>query len=115
LAQIADVTHERRGNLDVYRARIDTKTKIQSVQLWTVYTDNAEWRDLMWYSYPMHQQGDHWQGVTGGKTPDAFMIEVGDTAQGVPGYLTSLPQKLTDAPVKERPGRGLPRLWAPTN
>jgi hypothetical protein len=115
LSQITDVTHEHRGNLDFYRAKIDTKATIQSVQLWTVYTDNDEWRDLMWYSYPMHKVGDLWQGVTGGKTPDAFMIEVGDIAQGVPGYLTSLPQKLTDAPVKERPGQGLPRLWAPTN
>jgi hypothetical protein len=63
----------------------------------------------------MHKQGDYWVDATGGKTPDAFLIEVGDTAGGVPGYVSSLPQKLTDAPVKERPGKGLPRLWQPTN
>ena len=30
------------------------------------------------------------------------MIEVADTAMGFPGYVTSLPIKLTDAPVKDR-------------
>jgi hypothetical protein len=37
---------------------------------------------------------------------------VGDIAQGIPGYVSSLPQKLTEAPVVERKSRGsLPRLW----
>ncbi len=42
------------------------------------------------------------------------MVEVGDIALGVPGYVSSLPQKLTDAPVVQRRTRGsLPRLWEP--
>jgi len=115
LSQITDVTHERRGNLDFYRAKIDTKAKIQLVQCWCVYSDNPEWRDLMWYNHIMRREGDRWVTVTGGKTPDAFLVEVGDTWKGIPGYVTSLPQKITDAPLKQRPGKGLPRLWAPTN
>ena len=42
------------------------------------------------------------------------MIEVGDMALGFPGYVSSLPQKLTDAPVVERVSRGAyPKLWSP--
>ena len=46
--------------------------------------------------------------------PDAFLVEVGDIAMGIPGYVSSTPRKLTDALVVERRSRGsLPRLWAP--
>lgn len=46
--------------------------------------------------------------------PDAFRVEVGDTALGFPGYVSSLPQKLTDALVLERVSRGpYPKLWSP--
>ena len=58
--------------------------------------------------------GDFFEGVLPGKVPDAFLVEVGDIAQGFPGYISSLPQKLTDAPVEERVSRGsFPRLWSP--
>ena len=40
-----------------------------------------------------------------GRKPDAYMIEVADTAMGFPGYVTSLPIKLNDEPVKDREAR----------
>ena len=84
------------------------------MKTWYVYTDGPAWRDLMWYHLLMHKVGDHYEAVLFGKMPDAFMIEVGDIAMGFPGYVSSTPQKLTDAPVIERISRGsLPRLWEP--
>ena len=50
----------------------------------------------MWYHLLMHQTGDRYEAVLPGKMPDAFMIEVGDTPLGFPGYVSSLPQKLTE-------------------
>ena len=50
----------------------------------------------------MNKQGDYYETSVPGRNPDAYMIEVGDTAMGFPGYVTSLPIKLTDAPVKDR-------------
>mgnify|MGYP001031149944 CR=1 FL=1 len=46
-----------------------------------------------------------------------FLIEVSDIAQGISGYVSTVPCKLTDAPVVERdPEHGyLPRFWKPTN
>jgi hypothetical protein len=68
----------------------------------------------MWYHLLMEENGDVYQATLGGKIPDAFLVEVGDIAQGIPGYVSSLPQKLTDAPVVERHSRGSrPRLWEP--
>ncbi|MBN2451213.1 MAG: hypothetical protein JXR77_12535, partial [Lentisphaeria bacterium] len=57
---------------------------------------------------------DLYEAVLHGKVPDAFFVEVGDIARGIPGYVSSLPVKLTDAPVVERRSRGSrPRLWEP--
>jgi hypothetical protein len=68
----------------------------------------------MWYHLLLRQSGDYYEGMLHGKLPDAFLVEVGDIAQGIPGYVSSVPQKLTDAPVVERVSRGSrPRLWAP--
>ena len=68
----------------------------------------------MWYHLLMYRSGEQYEAVLGGKVPDAFMIEVGDISGGIPGYVSSLPQKLTDAPVVERRSRGSrPRLWEP--
>jgi hypothetical protein len=84
------------------------------VRTWYTYCDDPAWRDLMWYHLLMRKVGDHYEAALHGKIPDAFMIEVGDTAMGYPGYVSSTPQKLTDAPLVERRSRGsLPRLWEP--
>ena len=98
----------------MFSAEIDTKAKIQVVKAWYVYSDDDAWRDLMWYSLIMSKKDGRYEVTLKGKTPDAFMIEVGDIALGIPGYVSSLPQKLTDAPVIERHSRGSrPRLWEP--
>ena len=68
----------------------------------------------MWFHLIMRRVGDHYEAVLGGKIPDGFMVEVGDIARGIPGYVTSAPCKLTDAPLVERVSRGsIPRLWEP--
>jgi len=114
LTQITEVEHRRENNRSVFRAKIDGDAKVQSVKAWYVYSDDDAWRDLMWYHLLMRRNGDHYEAVLYGKTPDAFMVEVGDIAQGFPGYVSSLPQKLTDAPLIERRSRGSrPRLWEP--
>jgi len=112
ITQIRDVTYERQQGRTIFRARIESEAKVQIVRTWYVYSDDDAWRDLMWYHLLMRRVDDHYEAVLGGKIPDAFMVEVGDVAQGIPGYVSSVPHKLTDAPVVERRSRGsLPRLW----
>ncbi|HPM81291.1 MAG TPA: hypothetical protein PLF81_11360 [Candidatus Anammoximicrobium sp.] len=116
ITKISDVCHERLGNRTVFRARVESAAKIQIVRTWYVYSDDPAWRDLMWYHLLMRKVGDRYEAVLPGKIPDAFLVEVGDIALGVPGYVSSLPYKLTDAPVVERRSRGsLPRLWEPVS
>ncbi len=96
------------------RARIEGEATIQIVLAWYVYSDDPAWRDLMWYHLLMQRVGDHYEAALHGRMPDAFLVEVGDIALGLPGYVSSTPQKLTDALVIERRSRGsLPRLWQP--
>jgi len=115
LSRISDVSHQRQQGRTIFRARIESEAKIQVVKTWYVYTDDAAWRDLMWYHLLMHKVGDYYEATLSGKIPDAFMVEVGDIALGFPGYVSSTPRKLTDKAVIERQSRGsLPRLWEPT-
>jgi hypothetical protein len=114
LTKITDVTHQRLENRTVFRAKIEGNAKIQIVRTWYVFSDDPAWRDLMWYHLLMRRVGGHYEASLHGKIPDAFFVEVGDIAQGIPGYVSSLPRKLTDAPVVERRSRGsFPRLWDP--
>ena len=115
ITQISEVSHERQEGSSLFRAKVESEAKVQMVRAWYVYSDDEAWRDLMWYHLIMEDAGNgYYQVPLQGKIPDAFMIEVGDIALGIPGYVTSLPQKLTDAPVVERVSRGSrPRLWEP--
>jgi hypothetical protein len=114
ITRISNVTWEREEDRTIFRARIEGEAKIQTVKAWYVYSDDPAWRDLMWYHLLMTKKGDRYEAVLMGKIPDAFLVEVGDIAQGVAGYVSSLPYKLTDAPVEERKSRGsFPRLWEP--
>ncbi len=114
ITKILEVSHQRENGRNVFRAKLASKAKVQTVKAWYVYSDDDAWRDLMWYHLLMYKRGDYYEGVLDGKIPDALMIEVGDIAGGIPGYVSSLPQKLTDAPVVERHSRGSrPRLWQP--
>jgi hypothetical protein len=114
LTHITDVSHERQDGRSVFKAKIAGDAKVQVVKAWYVYTDDPAWRDLMWYHLLMRKVGSHYEAVLPGKIPDAFLVEVADIAMGFPGYVSSTPQKLTDAPVIERQSRGSrPRLWEP--
>jgi PhoPQ-activated pathogenicity-related protein len=114
ITRIREVSHRREQNRSLFRAKIDSEATVQVVKAWYVYSDDPAWRDLMWYHVLMRRVGDYYEGALPGKVPDAFLVEVGDIAQGHPGYVSSLPQKLTDAPVTERVSRGsFPRLWSP--
>ncbi|HBO44730.1 MAG TPA: hypothetical protein DD670_12535 [Planctomycetaceae bacterium] len=116
LSQISDVTTERKGNRTFFRAKVAGDAKVKVVKLWIAYTDNPRWRDVMWYDFLMWDRGDYYETSIHGKVPDAYMIEVSDIAQGISGYVSTVPHKLTDAPVEERdPEFGyLPRFWGPT-
>jgi hypothetical protein len=116
LTRIEGVNHERTTDGTVFRAKIESDAKIQVARTWYVYSDDPAWRDLMWYHLLMRKMGDHYEAYLPGKIPDAFMVEVGDIARGIPGYVSSLPYKLTDAPVIERRSRGsFPRRWEPVH
>lgn len=113
ITKISEVTCEKQEKRIMLRAKIQSEAKIQVVKAWYVYSDDLPWRDLMWYDLVMYKSGDYYEIPIYGKIPDAFMVEVGDIALGIPGYVSSLPQKLTDTPVVERKSTGMPRLWTP--
>ncbi|HOW69265.1 MAG TPA: hypothetical protein PKY77_01590 [Phycisphaerae bacterium] len=102
ITRITEYQHERRDRVNIYRARIESQAKIRLVRVWYVYATNVTWSDLMWYDWLMENRGEYYEARVPGAMPDAFLIEVADTAQGIPGYVTSLPRKLTNVPVVER-------------
>jgi hypothetical protein len=113
ITQISEVSHRQDKKGTVFRAKFSGEAKVQVVKAWYAYTDDPAWRDVMWYHIVMRPVGDYYEGFLPGKKPDAFMVEVGDTALGFPGYISSLPQKLTDTPVLERVSRGpFPKQWS---
>lgn len=113
LATIADLTHEETDRGTRFTARIDSPNQLILAQLYYVYCDDEPyWRDLMWCPTLMHRKSDNvYEGYVHGKMPDAWLVEVHDTAMGFRGYVSSLPQKLTDKAVERRNGRGMPREW----
>ncbi|MBN1908919.1 MAG: hypothetical protein JW818_04200 [Pirellulales bacterium] len=113
ITKVGQVTHERKGERSVFRVKLEGEAKIRMVKMWYVYTDDSHWRDLMWYDGLMRKVGDHYEFYWHGSVPDAVMVEVADIAQGIPGYVTSLPTKMTDAPVLDREGTGFHHLWTP--
>jgi len=100
----------------LFRARIASQNKIIQVKVWYVYCDDVPfWRDLVWYPEFMLENGDGiYEGYVKGKLPDAWLVEVKDTAMGYPGYLTSLPRDITGKPTETRKSRGSrSRHWEP--
>jgi hypothetical protein len=98
----------------LFKARITSPNKIIQVKVWYVYCDDVPyWRDLVWYPEFMVAAGDGtYQGFVKGKLPDAWLVEVKDTASGFPGYVSSLPQDVTGLPTETRVSRGSrSRLW----
>lgn len=104
------------GGGTLFRCRLNTPNKIIQVKVWYVYCDDVPyWRDLMWYPEFMVPQPDGtWAGYVKGKLPDAWMVEVKDTAGGFAGYVTSLPQNITGKETRRRESQGSrSRHWGP--
>ncbi len=100
----------------LFRARIQSPNKIIQVKVWYVYNDDEPyWRDLVWYpEFMVKKDDDIYEGYVKGKLPDAWLVEVKDTAKGFPGYLTSLPQDITGKKTATRTSRGSrSRHWEP--
>ena len=70
---------------------------------------------MVWYpAYGVRNDGSDYEVHVSGKTPDAWLVEVKDTAMGFPGYLSSLPQDITGKPTAVRHSRGSrSRHWEP--
>ncbi|MFQ6131982.1 MAG: hypothetical protein ACE5R4_08105 [Armatimonadota bacterium] len=116
LTTISDLSHEETDRGTLFRATIDPPNKIIQVKFWYVYCDDVPyWRDLVWYpAYQVVRKGNVYEGYVEGKLPDAWLVEVKDTAMGFPGYVSSLPQDITGKPTAVRQSRGSrPRHWAP--
>lgn len=115
LTKISDLSHEESEEGTVFRARVESPNKIIAVKVWYVYCDDVPyWRDLVWYPAFMRQKGDTYEAFVSGKLPDAWLVEVKDTASGFVGYVSSLPQDITQKPTKERYSRGWKsRQWEP--
>jgi hypothetical protein len=99
----------------VFRARIESPNKILAVKAWYVFCDDVPyWRDLVWYPSFMSQEGEIFETFVSGKLPDAWLVEVKDTANGFVGYVSSLPQDITGKPTDVRYSRGWrSRHWEP--
>ncbi len=100
----------------LFRARITSPNKIIQVKIWYVYNDDEPyWRDLVWYpEFMVRKEGDVFEGYVKGKLPDAWLVEIKDTAGGFPGYLSSLPQDITGKKTATRKSRGSrSRHWEP--
>ena len=121
ITQLADLGYEEKGpdfewggrkygagGGTLFRCRIDSPNKIIQAKVWYVYNDDPPyWRDLMWYPEFMVSKGDGvWEGYVKGKLPDAWMVEVKDTAMGYPGYVSTLLQDITHKEIKRRTSRG---------
>lgn len=115
ITQIHNLRYEENEEGTIFRVNIETPNKILQAKVWYVYCDDIPyWRDLMWYPVFLKKQGDAYEAFVSGKLPDAWLVEVKDTAGGYAGYVSSLPQDITGKPTKERYSRGWKsRNWEP--
>jgi hypothetical protein len=100
----------------LFRVRVEGQNKIIQVKIWYVYNDDEPyWRDLVWYPEFMVKNKDNvYEGYVKGKLPDAWLVEVKDTAHGFPGYLSSLPQDITGKKTERKRSHGSrSRHWEP--
>jgi hypothetical protein len=62
----------------------------------------------------MQKKGEIYEAFVTGKLPDAWLVEVKDSANGFTGYISSLPQDITRKQTKQRYSRGWKsRHWEP--
>jgi len=117
LTTISDLSHEVTATGAKLRARISSPNKLIMVKFWYTYCDDVPyWRDLVWYpTFGSRALADGtYESFADGKTPDAWLVEVKDTAMGFPGYVSSLPQDITHKPTAVRKSQGSrSRQWAP--
>ncbi len=115
LTRISNLATEENAEGTWFRCRIDTPNRILQAKIFYVYCDDVPyWRDLMWYPSFLSKKGDGYETFVPGKLPDAWIVEVKDTANGFPGYVSSLPQDITHLPTEERYSRGWrSRNWEP--
>jgi hypothetical protein len=113
LARFRELRHEETEEGTRFSVRIDSPNTMILARIWYVYCDDVPlWRDLVWYPTLLRRQaGDLYVGYVPGKTPDAWLVEVLDTARGFRGYVSTLPLDITQKPVAVRKGGGMPRLW----
>ena len=100
----------------LFKARIQSPNKIIQAKIWYVYNDDEPfWRDLVWYPEFMVQHDDGYSyGYVKGKLPDAWLVEIKDTAAGFAGYLSSLPQDITGLKTATKKSNGSrSRNWTP--
>ncbi len=113
LTRIVESQFERRNGANHYRVKLAGAPRVRMVQVWYTFADTPAWTTNQWFEWLMAKQGDFYEARVPGAMPDAYLIEVADTAQGIPGYVTGLPQKLTDAPVAERDPDQAPWMGPP--
>jgi len=115
IPRISDISyrHVKKEPGTLFSARIQTKSTIQLVRLWYAYTDNAAWKDVMWFHRVMEPNAEGlYEEWLPGIVPDAYYIEVGDIAHGIEGYISSTPTPVTDKKIEPRISRGdFPRFW----
>ncbi|MBN1588349.1 MAG: hypothetical protein JW888_02430, partial [Pirellulales bacterium] len=113
ITQISDLSFERRDGRNYFRAKVTGKARIRMVRTWYTFVDSPSWNRNLWFEWFMADRGGYYEASVPGAMPDAFLVEVADIAQGIPGYVTSLPQKISDAPVAERNPHKAPWLGPP--
>ena len=64
--------------------------------------------------FMVKQNDGYYYGYVKGKLPDAWLVEIKDTAAGFPAYLSSLPQDITDLKTETKKSNGSrSRYWTP--
>jgi hypothetical protein len=73
-------------------------------KIWYFYCDDIPyWRDLVWYPEIMqNKEGTLFEGYAEGKLPDAWLVKIKDIANGIAGYISTVPQDITRKETKER-------------
>jgi hypothetical protein len=102
ITRISELSHEHREGRNYYRAKVEGDAKIRLVRVWYTFVDEPGWNRNLWFDWVMEKKGDHYETSVPGAMPDGYLIEVADIAQGILGYVTSLPQKISNAPVADR-------------
>jgi len=104
---IRDLSYRETAEGTVFRARLESPNTIIQAKVWYAYSADPYWRDIVWYAEFMDpKENGVREALVTGRLPDAWLVEVKDTAAGFPGYISTLPQDISHKPTKERISRG---------